>query len=206
MMIGTVYPPEGDVASQDTQQTKNRLALETIAHSPSVKIVVLNVAMRGIFPVNSETGFIEANVVPPPEKVASYSKAIQQIEQAGKQVVFVVDNPTFPDPTSCVSGGATSSQFLNQFLRREENHFCTISYTDQLAGTHAYWLFIEELKRLHPNMAVYDPTPLLCDIAHNVCTITREGKFLYSYGDHISDYANSLIARDMLPFISKLTR
>jgi hypothetical protein len=204
MMIGTVYPPEGDVAVQDTQQIKNQLALETIAHSPSIKIVVLTVAMRGILPVSSETGFIAPNVVATSEKIASYSSAIQRIEQAGKQVVFVVDNPTFPDPTSCVSGGATSSQFLNLFLRREKNHFCSISYTDQLGGTQAYQLFIEELKRLHPHMAVYDPTPLLCDIPRNICTITREGKFLYSYGDHISDYSNSLIANDLLPFIRKL--
>ena len=154
MMIGAAYPPEGDTASQDTQQIKNRLALETIAHSPSVKIVALAVAMHGIFTTSPETGFIAANVEPSPEKIASYSRAIQQIEQAGKQVVFVVDNPTFPDPTSCVSGGTTSSQVLNQFLKRAENHYCAISYTDHLAGTHAYRLFIEELKRLHPNMVV----------------------------------------------------
>ncbi len=204
MMIGTVYPPEGDIASKDTQQIKNQLALETIANNPQFRVVVLTVAMRGIFTVDGESGFIAPDAVPPPQKLASYSRAIQRIEQAGKQVVFVADNPTFPDPTSCVSGGLTASTFLNQFLRRAENKYCSIRYTDYLAGTRAYWLFIEELRRLHPGMAVYDPTPLLCDIPHNVCTITREGKFLYSYGDHISDYANSLIARDMLPFINKL--
>jgi hypothetical protein len=46
-------------------------------------------------------------------------------------------------------------------------------------------------------MVVYDPTPLLCDIPNNVCRVTEDGKFLYSYGDHISDFANSMIAKDM---------
>jgi peptidoglycan/LPS O-acetylase OafA/YrhL len=204
VMIGSVYPPESDVAPEDRQQLKNQLALQTIARSPSIKVVVLAVALRSIFPLNNDTGFIAPNDVASPGKIATYSRAIQQLEQAGKRVVFVMDNPTFPDPTSCISGGATTSLFLNQFLRRKESPHCAIRYTDQLAGTQAYRQFIAELKRLHPGMVVYDPTPLLCDIPRNVCTITREEKFLYSYGDHISDYANSMIAREMLPVIREL--
>lgn len=202
VMIGSVSPPEGDAASKDKQQLKNRLALQTIVRNPSIKVVVLAVALRGIFPLDSDTGFIVANVAPSPEKIAAYSGAIQQLEQAGKRVVFVIDNPTFPDPTSCISGEA--SKFMKQFLRRKENPRCTIRYTDHLAGTLAYRQFIGELKRLQPGLAVYDPAPLLCDISRNTCTITHEGKFLYSYGDHISDYANSMIARDMLSVIREL--
>ena len=204
LMIGTVYPPEFDATSDDRQQLKNRLALQTIVQNPLIKVVALTVALRTIFPLNNATGFIESNVSPPPGKIAIYSRAIQQLEDAGKRVVFVIDNPTFPDPTSCISGGATSSTFLNRFLRRKENPHCTIRYTDHVAGTHAYQQFVEELKRLHPGLTVYDPAPLLCDIPHDVCTITQEGMFLYSYSDHISDYANSMIARDMLPIIRKL--
>jgi hypothetical protein len=188
----------------DRQQLKNRLALQTVVHNPSIKVVVLTVALRGIFTLNEDTGFIAADAVPSPEKIATYSRAIQQLEQAGKRVVFVIDNPTFPDPTSCISGGATSNSFLNGFLRRKENPRCTIRYSDHLAGTRAYRQFVVELKRLHPDLTIYDPTPLLCDIPNNACTITQDGKFLYSYGDHISDYANSMIARDMLPAIHKL--
>lgn len=204
LMIGSVYPPERDAVPNDRRQLKNRLALRTIVHNPSIKVVVLAVALRDIFPLNNATGFIAENVGRFPEKIAHYSLAIQQLQQAGKRVVFVMDHPIFPDPTSCISGGATSNTFLNRFLRRKENPHCTIRYTDHLAETHAYQQFVEKLKRLHPNLTVYDPAPLLCDIPHNVCTITHEGKFLYSYGDHISDYANSMIARDMLPIIRKL--
>lgn len=204
MMIGSVYPPELDTADVDRQQFKNQLALQTIINNPSIKVVVLTVALRAIFPLNEDSGFIAPNAAPSPGKIAAYSMAIQQLEQAGRRVVFVIDNPTFPDPTSCISGGATSNPFLNQFLRRKESPRCTIRYADHLAGTLTYRQFVGELKRLHPDLTVYDPTPLLCDIPHNVCTITQDGKFLYSYGDHISDYANSMIARDMLPLVRKL--
>lgn len=205
-MIGTVYPPEIEAAPEDRQQRKNRLAFQTIAQDPAVSVVVLAVALRGIYPLDSETGFIAADAKFPHEKVATYSRAIRELELAGKRVVFVVDNPTFPDPTSCISGGATSSAVLNRFLRRKENLHCAIRYADHIAGTRAYRQFIGELQRLHPGLTVYDPTPLLCDTARNECTIIREGKFLYSYGDHISDFANSMIARDMLPLVQKLAR
>ena len=204
MMIGTVYPPEQEAVVDERQHRKNLLAFQTIADNRAIKVVALTVALRTIFPLDSETGFIAANGAPSSEKIAAYNRAIQQLEQAGKQVVFVLDNPTFPDPTSCVSGGATASSFLNQFLRRKENIHCSIRYADHLAGTQPYRQFIAELKRLRPGLAVYDPTPLLCDVPRNVCAVSREGKFLYSYGDHISDFSNSMIARDMLPVIREL--
>lgn len=201
LFIGSVYPPEREAAADDHQQFQNQLAWKTIIHNPAIKVVALTVALRGIFPLNKDTGFIEKNAPPSPAKIAIYSLAIQRMEQAGKRVLFVKDNPTFPDPRSCISGGLTPSKLLNQFLRRKENPHCTIRYTEHLAGTQAYQQFIEELKRLHPSLIVYDPMPLLCNIARNECTVTRAGKFLYSYGDHLSDYANSMIARDMLAVI-----
>ena len=205
MMIGSVHLPDLDVDPSDRQQQKRLIAFKTIVDNPSIRVVVVAEALRGIFPTDHESGFIADNTAPSPEKIAAYSNAIQQLEQSGKRVVFVIDNPTFPDPTSCISGGATSSAFLNQFLRRKGNPRCRISYTEQLAGMKPYLEFVKELKRLHPGLTIYDPTPLLCDIPNNVCTILQEGKFLYSYGDHISDYANSMIARDMLPVIRRLS-
>ena len=141
MMIGSVFPPEAEAAADDRQQIKNRLALETVIHNPSIEVVALTVALRGIFPVDSNTGFI--TTAPAADKTAGYSRTIQLLEQAGKRVMFVIDNPTFPDPTSCISGGATASPFLNQFLRRKENPLCTIRYTDHLAGTQAYRQFVD---------------------------------------------------------------
>ena len=204
MIIGSVHLPDLDVASSDHEEKKRLLALKTLVENQSIKVVLVTEALRGIFPPDSESGFIPANKTPSPKKLAAYSNAIQQLEHSGKRVVFVIDSPTFPDPTSCISGGLTPSAILNQFLRRKENPLCRISYAQQLARTKPYLEFVNELKRLNPGLIIYDPTPLLCDIPNNVCTILRDGKFLYSYGDHISDYANSMIARDMLPVIRKL--
>ena len=204
MMIGSVHPPQPDAPATDRLQPKHRIALQTMVDNPKLKVVLITVALRGIFPVDPETGFIAEKETLSASKIAAYSQAIRQLEQSGKRVMFVLDHPTFPDPTSCVSGGATSSEFFNQFLRRKENKRCQVSYADHLAGTKLYREFAQELKRLHPDLAVYDPAPLLCDIPANLCSMTQDGKFLYSYGDHVSDYANSMIARDMLPEIRRL--
>jgi peptidoglycan/LPS O-acetylase OafA/YrhL len=208
-MIGSVSPPQGGTNSSenhsnDKQSIKNQLAYRAIAQNPTTKLVVLAVAMRSLFPVDSH-GFIEDKTIIP-GNLEAYSRAIQALEKAGKRVIFVIDNPTFPDPTSCISGGATSNPFLNQFLQRKENPNCKVSYTDHLGGTQAYRHFISELQKLNPGLVVYDSTPLLCDIPNNQCAIIQKGKFLYSYGDHISDYANSIIARDMVPVIRKLVQ
>jgi hypothetical protein len=92
----------------------------------------------------------------------------------------------------------TTIPVLKQFLRRKPNPRCTITHAEQLAGTAPYLRLMDELASSHPLLIIYDPTPLLCDTARNTCSITRNGKFLYSYSDHISDYANSLIAKDLL--------
>lgn len=202
VLIGSVRPPKLDAPTENRREINNQLALQTILDNPKIKAVILVVALRSTFQINEDTGFIEEDTAPvAADWIRRYSEAIQRIEQAGKRAVFVIDNPTFPDPRSCISGGMTSSPFLNQFLRRKPNPRCTIRYTDHLAGTRAYRQFAADLAQANPHLTIYDPMPLLCDIARNECSITRDGKFLYSYSDHISDYASSLIARDLLPSI-----
>lgn len=205
VLIGSVKPPKQDAPIGDSRQIKNRLAFQTILNNPSIKVVVMVTALRSTFHINNDTGFIEVDTSSTMVNwITLYSEAIQKFEQAGKRVVFVIDNPTLPDPRSCISGGMTSSTFLNQFLWRKQNPRCTIRYADHLIGTAAYRQFVAGLAKANPHLMIYDPTPLLCDVSRNECSITRDGKFLYSYADHISDYVNSLIARDLLPMIEKL--
>jgi len=204
-MIGSVVPPGSGNDQTENQQLKNKLALNAVLQNRSIDLVAWVVTINSIFKIDSTTGFI-VNESVPQNAVVAYSQAIRQLEEAGKHVVFVIDNPTLPDPRDCISGGLTSSPSLNHFFRRKENPRCSMSYTDHLAGVRLYHQFAEELKRQHPNLTVYDPTPLLCDIPRNTCTIKRGDTFLYSYSNHISDFANSMIARDMLKNIPELSK
>lgn len=202
-MIGSVVPPGVGSDQSERQKTKNQLALNTLINNPEIKVVTWVATINSLFKIDSETGFIMNKSIPN-EVVLAYSQAIQQLESAGKHVAFVIDNPTLTDPRNCISGGLTSSSLLNNFLQRKENPRCSVTYVEHLAGVRLYHQFTEELKRLNPNLIVYDPTHLLCDIPNNTCSVTKGDVFLYSYSNHISDYANSMIARDILPIILKL--
>lgn len=195
-MFGSIHPPALGITPQSKQERKEKIALDYILHDQSIRDVVIATALRTIYPVDKESGFITSSVFPE-ARFKEYSAAITQLEQAGKRVIFVIDNPTFPDPRSCISGGATSSEFWNQFFRRKENPYCTLKYSDHLEGIQAYSVFVERLKQAHPALLIFDPTPYLCDIPNNVCAIAQDGNFLYSYGDHISDYANTLLAHKL---------
>lgn len=199
LLIGSVNP------KGHRKNNKTRLAYETVEKDQRIKVVLLVNALRSTFPVEKETGFVKQDI---PSSVSenlilAYTDVIKQLEHAGKRVVFVLDHPSFPDPRSCIRGGLTWSPTLNQVLRRKENPRCTLRYTDHLAGTLPYQVFIQELKEKNPGLILYDPTLLLCDSVTNICPMTHNRTFLYSYGDHLSDYSNSLIARDILPIINK---
>jgi len=206
VFIGTVYPPQQGEGMDPLAQQRYRIAFETVLTNPSVEVVVFTMALRGAFSVDPETGFIATGTRVSADRLQAYSKAIAQFEHAGKRVLMVLDHPTFPDPPSCVSGGLTRSAWLNQMLWRQENPRCQLRYSDHLAGTQPYRDFVSELKRRHPTLAVYDPSPVLCDTQADRCSMTRQGQFLYSYGDHLSDTANSMIAQDLLPLVRQLSR
>jgi len=207
VLIGSVRPPRSETGNAASPDLRNRVALQRVLDDAGVTDVLFVVALRSTFRTNPVTGYVEGDTsTESADWLERYTEAIGRIERAGKRAVFVVDNPTFPDPRSCISGGMTSSAFLNQFLRRKPNPRCAIRLSEHIEGTRAYGSLIGELARRNPGLLVYDPSPLLCNVERDECAITRDGKFLYSYSDHISDYANSLIARDLLSVLGKSAR
>ncbi|MBU6224453.1 MAG: acyltransferase [Burkholderiales bacterium] len=186
-----------------------RAAFKALESNSNLKVVVMANAMRGLFPLDPVTGLIaelnpDHNVID--QMVETYNHKITHWQNLGLRVVFVIDNPTLPDPNSCITGGLTRFDLLNTVLRRAENPHCKLKYSDHMKGTAPFQQFISKLKHVNPALLVYDPLPVLCDIPADMCTIAREGKFLYSYGDHISDYAGMLIADQLLPLINAMPR
>jgi hypothetical protein len=199
ILIGSVRPPNNDTTDINKKQVKNKLAVDTILGQNSIEIVIIANALRSIFKIDSNTGFIKPGTDSKTKDwIHRYSNMIKKFEESGKKVIFVIDNPTLPDPRNCISGGMTSSALLNKVLTRKKNSRCSIKYSDHILGTKAYRNFVKDLSLLHPKLMIYNPTPILCDIDNNICSTVSNNKFLYSYSDHISDYANSLIAKDII--------
>ena len=190
LLVDGVHPPPPNASSDklDEHLAKSNMTFHLINRDPQIKVVVLANALRGIFPIDPKTGMI-TGVGNSEIQLENFDGLISSLEQAGKSVMFAIDNPTFPDPTSCISGGLTSSNFLNQIFYRKANPYCTIRYEDQLAGTKAYRDWVRQLAAKHPRMQLIDLPAHLCNTAENRCQTTENGAFLYSYSDHISDYA-----------------
>ncbi len=199
-MMGPVNLLSGETAPA------NRAAYDAMDTNTNLKVVVLANALRGMYRLDTQTGLIAQHTTTEEidHNVAIYSNRIQHWQATGKRVVFVIDNPTLPDPNSCISGGLTRFEFLNTVLQRQKNPLCELRFTDHLKGTAAYQEFITKLMHDNPALLVYDPLPLLCDLPKDLCTISKEGKFLYIYGDHISDHAGMLMAKDLLPLINNM--
>jgi hypothetical protein len=206
-------PPEnswammGPISLLSAQTTPaNRAAYAAIDANPNLKVVVLANAIGGMYRLDPQTGLIAQHTSSEDidSNVSMYSARIKHWQASGKRVVFVIDNPTLPDPNSCISGGLTRFDILNSFLQRQQNPSCQLPFTDHLKGTAAYQEFITKLMHNNPALLVYDPLPLLCDLPADICTIAKEGKFLYSYEGHISDHAGMLMAKDLLPLIDAM--
>jgi hypothetical protein len=204
MMLGNMMP----IIAEDSRfgrknQLRSKLALEALIGNKKIEVVMIGVALRSLFKVQEVyTQDSMANSPHYQSSLMGLDGTITILESAGKKVVFLVDHPGFPDPKSCISGGMTSSDFLNQFFFRKVNPRCSVTYEQYQKNAKRYYEFVKDLSRLHPQMYVYDPAHLVCDVANNRCEISKNGKFLYSYGDHLSDYANSMIAKDLLPKIT----
>lgn len=177
----------------------NPIALRSIISNPEVKVVLIGTAFR----VLTRHNYIEATGKLTSEQAAwqGLSAALSELEAAGKKIIFAIDNPTLPDPSQCMPPRQTDFALLNRLLDRPLPDACTISYAQHLNETRAYRRHVAELQARHPNMLVYSPDHLLCDLSQGTCPVLKNGRFLYSYTDHLSDYGSGLIADEIMSLV-----
>ncbi len=208
MMIGNATPMAGDIPRlQGHKAKRSEYVIDALLKNRDIKGVLLVPATRSIFSLGEV--YTKESIDASPhfdEGLLGVSNAIQLLEKAGKRVIFLIDHPGFPDPKSCINGGLTKSEFLNQFLFRKENPLCSMTYEQHMHTNERYRLWIKALQEKHPSLIIYDPTSLVCDAANNQCGISKDGQFLYSYGDHYSDYGNSMVAKDFLAKLPSLLK
>lgn len=124
--------------------------------------------------------------------------------KVGKQVVIVIDNPTvtgqFDRPSACAR--TLSVPFLKDMAAGKH---CNLSYAKHLASTREYRAAVDRIAAAHPGVQLFDMAPVLCDIPGDICPVAKDGKYLYSYGDHISDTANEAAAGLILPTLYPLS-
>jgi hypothetical protein len=129
------------------------------------------------------------------------------LRKAGKRAVFVVDNPTLPDPKTCMDRSIERFGAMRWLAARGRTESwddrCSVPLARHLSETAQYRELVKKLASANPDLIVFDPTPYLCNMSEGVCPIAKNGQFLYSYADHVSDYGSSLFVPAMLKMIDK---
>lgn len=131
-------------------------------------------------------------------------RAVTALEQAGKRVGVVLDNPRLPDPERCMDRAVLAWPGVRTALElgdRSSALRCELPYEDYLKQRHALVDLIMQVRDRHPNLIVYDPGAALCDQSTRRCPMTMDRKYLYSYGDHVSDFGSGRMADALLPLL-----
>lgn len=193
-------------AGDDPAQCReaNAVALRTLLDRPELKTVVLVMADRD---VTGQT-FADAGSATPRPSAAldGLDAAVTALERAGRRVALVLDNPRLRDPRQCMDRRPLAWPVVRHALGVADMSAaqrCAISYREHVARMAPFTALVEELKRHHPALFVYDPASVLCDRRRDVCPMTMDRHYLYSYGDHLSDYGNGLVARQFLPMLRR---
>jgi len=197
-------------------ETLTKVAVQAIQDNPTIDTVVIVSAIRAIYGLHdggtqghaSTYDHTYLNQLDSVEDDGETLRAVQNVVDplvgAGKRVVFVVDNPPLPDPKDCLNRRPSLMQ-ADPFLP-DPHRVCEIplaTFTKQIAR---YRMLLDELRYRYPShVDVFDPTEVLCEIETGTCGMIRDGKFLYAFTDHISDYAAGLVGTKLNSFVNRMT-
>lgn len=173
-------------------------AINSLAKNSNIEMVLLVGASRNLFGLN-EKKFLDDLESSPNFDVAyeAVQNAINPLKAAGKKVVILEDNPTLAFPEDCLQRKSTISA-INYFFPKKINLRCVLTVDQHLQRTEQYRRLLANLEKNNPGtVQIFYTTPILCDEKKGLCEISKNGRLLYSYSDHISDYSAGLIGRPL---------
>jgi len=204
-------PYRGDIPADCA--AANRLILQVLLGNRSVHTVVLAFSDRDTIGTQFAWSAPDAQQRRAQSQetlvLAGLDRAVTALEQAGKRVAVVLDNPRLPDPARCMERAVFGWPGVRRVLALEAGPAaarCDLPYGAYLAQRRALASLVARLQHAHPAMLVYDPGAALCDLRRQVCPMTMDGRYLYSYGDHVSDTGNGRMADALLPLLMHQAR
>jgi peptidoglycan/LPS O-acetylase OafA/YrhL len=179
-------------------------AIDIIGNKQSIHTVVIAAATRALFQLENDYSIDDL----PSSK--NYGPALNGLDQAvtklitfGKNVVLVMDTPTLPHKEDCIER-KTSSSVFNSILLKSSNPNCHIAIQTYRQLSNQYRDLLLEIERTHPGkVRIFDATTILCDVQKGICSIEKNGRLLYGYTDHISDYASTLVGTALNQFLDR---
>jgi peptidoglycan/LPS O-acetylase OafA/YrhL len=195
---GATEPLLSDNPLYRNHQTALEVALKTINANEDIRVVVFASATRVLFQLANDFSVEDL-----PEStnydvaLEGMDRAVKEIVSHGRKIVFVVDNPTLPDPRDCVTRNSGNA-FLDRLLPAKSIDGCHVSLDRHLRLTSKYRDLLRAIQGKYPaDVMLFDTTPYMCSAIDDVCASYRDGHFMYGHTDHVSDYAAGLIGKGL---------
>ena len=169
-----------NVSAKDSVYTDK--AVEQISQNSNIKVVLLAFSSNALLPSMADAS--ERDQV---EAYKGFDSIITKFIQSNQKVVLLVDNPHLTQPQECFHRKVGIAP-LDRFDVIAPG--CEIPLEQFMAFTAKYRKILKDLALAHPNSVyVFDSTPYLCSTETGMCSYQKDGKRMYSYTDHLSDYA-----------------
>lgn len=214
---GVPVPLWSDAPELAHFQPAARTAIMAVAENPAIETVALVTAIRAVFQLSDgvksgnvatyDYRYIEqlARVEHYQRTLDGLAQAIRILVDAGKQVLLVEDNPVLPNPEDCVER-ITALPWVNRMFD-SGNPSCFVPLRAWQSETILYQQLLRDLLDMFPGtLRVVATQDLLCDVDTGVCGPQHEGRLLYSYTDHISDYAAGRVGTRINTLLQNTTR
>ena len=204
----SVLPVVSDADRYSTYREPARLSLVALRRNPHVRTVVLAASARAFFHLRNDSSIEDLpESIYYPQAHDGLSAYVRELLAAGKQVVLVVDNPTLPDPKRCIADARiTVSGPIADFLSiGKPDVRCTITVAHQNELAAQYLKLLREVARIDPErVSIFETMPHLCDMRAGICGAYDGDNLLYSFSDHVSDYASTKIGKALNDRLAEL--
>ncbi|QWE08977.1 acyltransferase family protein [Polynucleobacter ibericus] len=191
----TIYGPGGDKAippylSNSRSDVKpvdapyTDRAIDQIAKNPNIKDVALVFSSKGVMTTDIDSLYKGVHQA---QAINGLLAITAKLVESQKRVVLVVDNPSLALPQDCFHRKVGLAWF--DAFQRIDNR-CEMALEKHQNMTAKYIEALKAVKQQYPHqVTIFDTTPILCDAQGGVCSYQKSGRKMYSYTDHISDFA-----------------
>lgn len=181
-----------NVSAKDSVYTDR--AVEQIIQNPNIQVVVLAFSSNSLLPSMADAK--ERDQV---EAYKGFDSIITRFISNHKKVVLLVDNPHLTQPQECFHR-KVGIPLMDSFTQIAPG--CEIPLEQFLSFTSKYRKILKDLALAHPNSVfVFDSTPYLCSTELGICSYQKDGRRMYSYTDHLSDYAAGALGKPLNQYL-----
>lgn len=194
-----VIPLAEKPLESSNRKSDSEKIVDWLANQDRLKRVVIVSAMRNLYSLPNDYSLETLRNAQNFKTVEdNFIRWLKPLSYSNKEVYIVRDNPTLRDPTFCHGVYSAFSQ-LDRFTQVAENVQGCFYPLDQFQkDSSPYHNLLTVAAKTFQSVTIVDPTDFFCNESLNRCDLFKDKKLLYSYTDHISDFAADYVARTVL--------